>query len=139
MSSYIDQYSEKVKEHFLHPRNMGGISEEELKSGEELVTAEVGNPTCGDMMTLYLKIKDQKILDAKIKTFGCAAAIACSSVTTELVIGKTIAEARKITKEKVAAELGGLPPIKAHCSNLAVDALQKALDNYERGVNVIKK
>lgn len=118
---------------------MGEISEEELKPGEELVIAEVGNPTCGDMMTLYLKIKDQKILDAKIKTFGCAAAIACSSVTTELVIGKTIAEAWKITKEKVAAELGGLPPIKAHCSNLAVDALQKALDNYERGVNVIKK
>ncbi|MBW3010611.1 iron-sulfur cluster assembly scaffold protein [Candidatus Woesearchaeota archaeon] len=137
--SYIDQYSDKVKEHFLHPKNMGEIKPEDLHPGEELVVGEVGNPACGDLMTLTLKIKDKTILDAKIKTFGCAAAIACSSITTEMIIGKTIEEARKLTKNEVTEELGGLPPLKVHCSNLAVDALKKALDNYEKGINVVKK
>jgi nitrogen fixation NifU-like protein len=137
--SYIDQYSEKVKEHFLHPKNMGEIKPEDLKSGEELVSGEVGNPACGDIMTLTLKIKNGKIVDAKIKTFGCAAAIACSSITTEMIIGRTIEEARKLTKNEVTEKLGGLPPLKVHCSNLAVDALKKALDNYEQGINVVKK
>ncbi|MCK4669910.1 MAG: iron-sulfur cluster assembly scaffold protein [Nanoarchaeota archaeon] len=137
--SYVDQYSEKVKEHFMHPKNMGHIKEEDLQPGEELARGEVGNPACGDLMTIFLKIKDRKIIDAKIKTFGCAAAIACSSITTEMVVGLTIDKARKLTKNQVADELEGLPPLKLHCSNLAVDALNKALDNYEQGIGVVRK
>lgn len=133
------EYTEKVKKHFLNPKNLGKIEEKDLKHGEELVIGEVGNPACGDLMKVYVKIKDKKILDCKVETFGCAAAIACSSVTTELAIGKTIEQAKKLSKESIVEELGGLPPIKVHCSNLAVDALRKALENYEKGINVIKK
>jgi nitrogen fixation NifU-like protein len=133
------EYSEKVKQHFLSPHNLGKIEEKDLKTGEELVVGEVGNPACGDLMKVYVKIKDKKILDCKVETFGCAAAIACSSVTTDLAIGKTIEEAKKLTKQDIVNELEELPPIKLHCSNLAIDALAKALENYEKGIGVVKK
>ncbi|MBD3259864.1 iron-sulfur cluster assembly scaffold protein [Candidatus Woesearchaeota archaeon] len=133
------EYSEKVKKHFLNPSNLGKIEAEGLGQGEELVTGEVGNPACGDLMKIYVRIKNNKIIGCKVETFGCAAAIACSSVTTELAIGKTIEEAKELTRERIVQELDGLPPLKLHCSNLAVDALKKALENYEKGINVIKK
>ena len=116
-------YSEKVLEHFKHPRNVGEI---ENADG----TGEVGNPVCGDMMTFYVKIKDNKLEDVKFKTFGCGAAIAVSSMVSEMAKGKTVEEALKITNEMVAQELGGLPPNKLHCSNLGADALHKAIENY---------
>ena len=116
-------YSDKVMDHFMNPRNMGEI---ESPSG----VGEVGNPACGDVMKLYLKIEDGKIIDAKFKTFGCGAAIASSSMTTELIKGKSIDEALKISNEAVAEALGGLPPAKKHCSVLAEEALQKALEYY---------
>jgi len=133
---YIDQYTDKVKKHFLDPHNMGKITEEELEDGESLAVGSVGNPACGDLLTIYLKVKDEKIVDCKVETFGCASAIACSSVTTDLVIGKTIDEAKEIHKKDAADALGGLPPIKMHCSNLAADALHKAIENYEKGEKV---
>ncbi|PIZ17614.1 iron-sulfur cluster assembly scaffold protein, partial [Candidatus Desantisbacteria bacterium CG_4_10_14_0_8_um_filter_48_22] len=102
-------YSEKVLDHFKHPRNVGEI---ENADG----TGEVGNPVCGDMMTFYVKIKDNKIEDVKFKTFGCGAAIAVSSMVSEMAKGKTLEEAMKLTNEMVAQELGGLPPNKLHCS-----------------------
>ncbi len=117
-------YSKKVMDHFLHPHNMGDM---EKPDG----TGKVGNPTCGDVMYLYIKVSDGKIEDIKFKTMGCAAAIATSSMTTEMVKGKTVEEAKELTKDKVAKELGGLPPIKMHCSMLAVDALHKAIEDYE--------
>jgi len=116
-------YSEKVLDHFKHPRNVGEI---ENADG----TGEVGNPVCGDMMTFYVKIKDNKIEDVKFKTFGCGAAIAVSSMVSEMAKGKTLEEAMKLTNEMVAQELGGLPPNKLHCSNLGADALHKAIENY---------
>ena len=118
-------YSDKVMDHFMHPRNMGEIED---ASG----VGEVGNPACGDVMRLYLKIEDGKIVDAKFKTFGCGAAIASSSMTTELIKGKSIDEALKLSNQAVSEALGGLPPAKQHCSVLAEEALQAALEDYKK-------
>ena len=118
-------YSEKVMDHFMHPRNMGEIEE---PSG----IGEVGNPACGDVMRLSLKIENGTIIDAKFKTFGCGAAIASSSMTTELIKGKSIDEALAISNEAVAEALGGLPPAKQHCSVLAEEALRAALEDYKK-------
>ncbi len=120
-------YSSKVMDHFKNPRNMG-----EIPDADGVGT--VGNPVCGDMMTIYIKVKDNRIADIKFKTFGCGAAIATSSMTTELAKGKTLDEALKLTREDVAQNLEGLPPVKMHCSNLAADALHAAIKNYlEKG------
>ena len=116
-------YSEKVMEHFRNPRNVGTI---ENADG----VGEVGNPVCGDIMTFYIKVKDNRLSDIKFQTFGCGAAIAVSSMVTEMALGKTIEEALKITNKDVAAELNGLPTNKMHCSNLGADALHKAIQNY---------
>ncbi|MCX5781516.1 MAG: Fe-S cluster assembly scaffold protein NifU [Elusimicrobia bacterium] len=116
-------YSEKVMEHFQNPRNVG-----EIKDADGIGT--VGNPVCGDLMTFYIKVKDNKLEDVKFKTFGCGAAIAVSSMVSEMAKGKTIEEALKITNASVAQELGGLPPNKMHCSNLGADALHKAIEDY---------
>jgi len=116
-------YSEKVLDHFKNPRNVGEI---ENPDG----VGEVGNPICGDMMTFYIKVRDNRLEDVKFKTFGCGAAIAVSSMVSEMAKGKTIEEAMKITNELVAQELGGLPPNKLHCSNLGADALHKAIEDY---------
>lgn len=118
-------YSEKVMEHFRNPRNMGEIP------GADGVGI-VGNPVCGDMMSISIKVKDNHIVDIKFKTFGCGAAVATSSMITELAKGKTLEEAMKITRANVADELGGLPPIKMHCSNLAADALHAAIEDYHK-------
>ncbi len=117
------QYSEKVKEHFANPRNVG-----EMEDADGV--GKVGNEVCGDIMNLYLKVKDGVITDATFKTFGCGAAIATSSMVTELVKGKTIEEALAISNRAVAEALGGLPPIKMHCSVLAEEALKSAIDDY---------
>jgi len=118
-------YSKKVIEHFQSPRNVG-----EIKDADGVGT--VGNPSCGDIMKMYIKVDNGIITDIKFKTFGCGAAIATSSITTEMVRGKSIEEAEKLTRNQVAEALGGLPPIKMHCSNLATDALKAALDDYRR-------
>ncbi|HJX33985.1 MAG TPA: Fe-S cluster assembly scaffold protein NifU, partial [Desulfatiglandales bacterium] len=117
------EYSEKVKEHFRNPRNVGEI---ENPDG----VGKVGNPVCGDIMELYIKVQEGVITDAKFKTFGCGAAIATSSMVTELVKNKTVEDALKISNRAVAEALGGLPPIKMHCSVLAEEALRKAIDDY---------
>ena len=117
-------YSEKVMEHFSNPKNVG-----ELQDADGV--GEVGNPVCGDMMTFYIKVKEDKITDVKFKTFGCVAAISVSSMVTEMAIGKTLQEARAITNKSVAAALDGLPKQKMHCSNLGADALTKAIEDYE--------
>ncbi len=119
-----DLYSEKVMEHFRKPHNVG-----EIKNADGVGT--VGNPTCGDVMSIYIKVKGGKIAGIKFKTYGCGAAIATSSMTTDLAKGKTVEEAMKITRADVADSLGGLPPIKMHCSNLAADALHAAIRDYE--------
>ncbi|MGD8505054.1 MAG: Fe-S cluster assembly scaffold protein NifU [Candidatus Bathyarchaeota archaeon] len=116
-------YTEKVMEHFRNPRNMG-----EMPEADGVGT--VGNPVCGDLMTIYIKVKDNRIADIKFKTFGCGAAIATSSMITELARGKTLEEAMKITRGNVAESLGGLPPVKMHCSNLAADGLHAAIEDY---------
>jgi nitrogen fixation NifU-like protein len=116
-------YSEKVMDHFMNPRNVGEIED---ASG----VGEVGNPSCGDVMRFYLKIQDGVIEDAKFKTFGCGAAIATSSMATEMVKGKPIEEAIKVTNNVVADALGGLPAVKMHCSVLAEEALEAALTDY---------
>ncbi|MEO0091825.1 MAG: Fe-S cluster assembly scaffold protein NifU [candidate division WOR-3 bacterium] len=116
-------YSEKVMDHFRNPRNVGEIPDADG-------IGEIGNPVCGDMMTFYIKVKDNRLVDVKFKTFGCGAAIAVSSMVSEMAKGKTIEEALKITNELVAQELGGLPPNKMHCSNLGADALHKAIEDY---------
>ncbi len=116
-------YSEKVMDHFRNPRNMG-----EMKDADAV--GEVGNPVCGDLMYIYIKIKDDRIDDISFQTFGCGAAIATSSMITELAKGKTLDEAMKITRDDIAGSLDGLPPIKMHCSNLASDGLRKAIENY---------
>jgi nitrogen fixation NifU-like protein len=116
-------YSEKVMEHFTNPRNVGEI---ENADGVGLV----GNPVCGDVMKLFIKVEDGKIADVKFKTFGCGAAIATSSMVTEMVKGKTLEEALAISNKTVAEALDGLPPNKMHCSNLAADALHKAIEDY---------
>ncbi|PIP19110.1 MAG: Fe-S cluster assembly scaffold protein NifU [Candidatus Omnitrophica bacterium CG08_land_8_20_14_0_20_41_16] len=116
-------YSEKVMDHFLNPRNCG-----EIKDADGIGT--VGNPICGDVMKMFLKIENNIIVDIKFKTFGCGAAISTSSMVTEMVKGKSIDEALKITNKTVAEALGGLPPIKMHCSVLAEEALRSALKDY---------
>lgn len=118
-------YSEKVMEHFKDPKNVG-----ELENPDGV--GKIGNPVCGDVMWIYIKVKDNKIEDIKFKTFGCVAAIATTSILTELAKGKTLEEAEKMTNDDVAEALGGLPPIKMHCSNLAADALKKAIEDYRK-------
>ena len=117
-------YSDKVMDHFANPRNVG-----EIKDADGV--GKVGNPQCGDVMWLYIKVKDDIITDIKFKTFGCGAAIATSSMITELAKGKTLEEAKKISRQDVADSLDGLPPVKLHCSNLASDALKEAIKDYE--------
>jgi len=116
-------YSEKVMDHFRNPRNMGEIADADG-------VGIVGNPVCGDLMTIYIKVKDNRIEDIKFKTFGCGAAIATSSMVTEMVKGKTLEESMKVTRADVAENLDGLPPIKMHCSNLAADGLHEAIKDY---------
>src|SRR3972149_5019188 len=118
-------YTEKVMEHFKNPKNMG-----EIPDADGIGT--VGNPVCGDLMTMYIKVKNNRLEDVKFKTFGCGAAIATSSMTTDLAKGKTLDEAMKITRADVACALGGLPPVKMHCSNLAADALHEAIKDYNK-------
>ncbi|MDY9922396.1 Fe-S cluster assembly scaffold protein NifU [Methanobacterium sp.] len=117
-------YSEKVMDHFSNPRNVGEIADASGVGSE-------GNPVCGDLMTIYITVEDDVITDIKFKTFGCGAAIATSSMITEMAMGKTIDEALKITRDDVAEELEGLPPVKMHCSNLAADALKAAIKDYK--------
>ena len=119
----MEQYSSKVMEHFAHPHNVG-----EIENADGVGT--VGNPVCGDVMRLYIKVEKDTITDAKFKTFGCGAAIATSSMVTDLVRGKTIDEALKISNAAVAEALGGLPKVKMHCSVLAEEALKSALNDY---------
>jgi len=121
----MSMYSKKVMEHFLNPRNMGKIDDPDG-------VGVAGNPVCGDTMTIYIKVRNNRIVDIKFQTFGCAAAIATSSMITELAKGKTIEEAEKITRDDVADALEGLPPIKMHCSNLAADALKAAIEDYKK-------
>lgn len=116
-------YTDKVMDHFTNPRNVGDIKD---ANG----VGEVGNAKCGDIMRIYLKVDDNVITDVKFKTFGCGAAIATSSMVTEMVKGKTIEEALEISNQAVAEALGGLPPAKMHCSNLAADALHEAIKDY---------
>lgn len=116
-------YSETVMEHFSNPRNTGVIEDADG-------VGEVGNPVCGDMMTFYIKVKDDIIEDIKFQTFGCVAAIAVSSIVSEMARGKKLEQAQKITKQVVAEALGGLPQNKIHCSNLGADALALAIQNY---------
>ena len=118
-------YSKKVMEHFMNPRNVGVIDNPDGYG-------KVGNPVCGDVMEIYIKVKDDIITDIKFKTFGCGSAIATSSMVTELAKGKHIDEALKITRNDVADELEGLPPQKMHCSNLAADALREAIKDYKK-------
>ena len=118
-------YSEKVMDHFMHPRNVG-----EMDNPDGV--GQVGNPVCGDIMKIFLRIKDDRIDDIKFKTFGCGAAIATSSMVTELVKGKTLDEAMQISNQAVAEALDGLPAPKMHCSNLAADALHAAISNYRQ-------
>jgi nitrogen fixation NifU-like protein len=118
-------YSAKVMDHFMNPRNVGEMPDADGVGME-------GNPTCGDAMEIFIKVKDDRIVDAKFRTFGCGAAIAVSSMVTEMVKGKTLDEAMSLSKEAVAAELDGLPPQKMHCSNLGADALRKAIEDYRR-------
>ena len=119
----MKNYSEKVMEHFRNPRNVG-----EIKDPDGV--GHVGNPVCGDIMELYIKVENNVIVDAKFKTFGCGAAIATSSMVTELVKGKTIDEALKISNQAVVETLGGLPHVKMHCSVLAEEALKSAINDY---------
>ncbi len=121
----MEAYSEKVMDHFLHPRNVGEIPD---ASG----IGNVGNPVCGDILRLYIKVKDGVITEAKFKTFGCGAAISTSSMVTELVTNKTIEEALQISNKAVAEALGGLPKIKMHCSVLAEEALKSAIEDYHK-------
>ncbi len=122
-------YSEKVMDHFLHPRNVGCIED---ANG----IGEVGNVKCGDIMKMYLKIEDDVIKDVKFETFGCGSAIASSSMATELIKGKPVEEAMELTNKAVAEALDGLPDYKMHCSVLAEEAIKAALDNYKNGVQL---
>ena len=121
-------YSDKVIENFRDPKNMGKM---ENPDG----VGEVGNATCGDMLRMYIRVKDGRIADIKVETFGCVAAIATSSMTTQMAIGKTLEEAKQLGRGEVAEALDGLPPQKMHCSNLAADALHKAIEDYESKQN----
>ncbi|MCM0648773.1 Fe-S cluster assembly scaffold protein NifU [Clostridium swellfunianum] len=122
-------YSEKVMDHFMNPRNVGEIPD---ANG----VGEVGNAKCGDIMKVYLKIEDDIIVDAKFKTFGCGSAIASSSMATELIKGKTVEEAWKLTNKAVAEALDGLPPVKMHCSVLAEEAIHKAINEYRKSAGL---
>jgi nitrogen fixation NifU-like protein len=125
-------YSEKVMEHFQNPRNVGVIPDADG-------VGEVGNPVCGDMMAFYIKVKDNRLVDIKFQTFGCGAAIAVSSMVSEMAMGKTLEEAEQITNKSVAEELGGLPKNKLHCSNLGADALHKAIEDYRQKQSAAQK
>ena len=118
-------YTELVMDHFRNPRNVGAMEDADG-------VGKVGNPVCGDIMEMFIKVKDDHIEDVKFRTFSCGAAIATSSITTELVKGKTLDEALELTNRAVAEALGGLPAQKMHCSNLAADALHEAIDDYRR-------
>lgn len=124
-------YSDKVMEHFQNPKNVGVIKDADG-------VGKVGNPVCGDLMTFYIKVKDGRLDDVKFQTFGCGAAIAVSSMVSEMAKGKTLDEAMKITNNDVAEELGGLPKNKLHCSNLGADALHEAIRNYQKKEGVKK-
>ncbi|MDP6099854.1 MAG: Fe-S cluster assembly scaffold protein NifU [Dehalococcoidia bacterium] len=117
-------YSDLVMDHFRNPRNVGKIEDADG-------VGNVGNPVCGDVMQMMIKVKEDRIEDIKFQTMGCGAAIATSSISTEMVIGKTLDEARELSNKAVAEALGGLPPAKMHCSNLAADAIHLALDDYQ--------
>jgi len=117
-------YSDKVMDHFANPRNVGVLAEADG-------VGQVGNPVCGDMMTFYIKVKDDRLEEVKFQTFGCGAAIAVSSMVSEMAMGKTLGEAMAITNDLVAEELGGLPKNKMHCSNLGADALHEAIKNFQ--------
>jgi len=121
-------YNEKVMDHFSNPRNVGEIPDADG-------VGQVGNPVCGDIMKIFIKVKNNMIEDIKFKTFGCGAAIATSSMVTEMVKGKPLDEAMKISNMAVAQALGGLPPIKMHCSNLAADALHAAIEDFHKKQN----
>ena len=121
-------YNEKVMKHFRAPQYVG-----EIKDADAI--GKVGNPQCGDIMQIYIKVKDNKIEDIKVKTFGCVASLSTSDVVCDLAIGKTLEVAEKITKDDVIKELGELPPQKVHCSVLAQEALKDAIDNYRKKTN----
>ena len=121
----MEQYSKKVMDHFLNPRNVG-----EIKDADGI--GEVGNPVCGDIMRMYIKVKDNVITDIKFLTYGCGAAVATSSMVTEMVKGKTLEEALEISNKQVAEALDGLPPIKMHCSVLAEEGIKAAIDDYKK-------
>ena len=122
-------YNENVIDHFRNPRNMGEMNNSDAE-------ATIGNPSCGDVMKIAIKVKDNRIDDVRFQTMGCAAAIATSSMATVLAKGKTLEEAKKLTNKDVAMALGSLPPIKIHCSNLAADALREAIEKYEKKIDV---
>ena len=124
------QYSEKTLDHFRNPRNVGTLE------GDDVAVGRVGNPVCGDLMEMHIRVKDDRIDDIKFQTFGCGSAVATSSMITELVMGKTLDEALKVTRADVADALDGLPPIKMHCSNLAADALHDAIKNWRAGIHL---
>ncbi|KKP65951.1 MAG: hypothetical protein UR61_C0008G0014 [candidate division WS6 bacterium GW2011_GWE1_34_7] len=121
----MEEYSAKVMEHFFNPRNVGTMDDADG-------IGEVGNPRCGDIMRMYIKVKEDKITDIKFQTFGCGAAVATSSMVTEMVKGKDLDEALKITNKEVAEALDGLPPVKMHCSNLAEAGIKAAIDDYRK-------
>jgi len=118
-------YSKKVMEHFMNPKNVGTMDDPDGHG-------KVGNPVCGDLMEIFIKVKDDKIEDIRFQTFGCGSAIATSSMVSEMAKGMRLDEAMKITRNDVADELDGLPPVKMHCSNLAADALHEAIKDYRR-------
>ena len=117
-------YSEKVMEHFMNPRNVGEIADADG-------VGTVGNPVCGDVMAFYIKVDNGRLSDVKFKTFGCGAAIAVSSMVSEMAKGMSLEEAKQLNRNMVADELDGLPPVKMHCSNLGAEALHKAIEDYE--------
>ena len=121
----MEGYSDKVMDHFLNPRNVG-----EIKNPDGV--GEVGNPRCGDIMKMYIKVKDDVITDVKFLTFGCGAAVATSSMITEMIKGKSLQEALDISNREVAEALDGLPPVKMHCSNLAEQAIKAAIEDYRK-------
>jgi len=128
MSMKSTQYSEKTLDHFRNPRNVGTLE------GDDVAMGRVGNPVCGDLMEIYIRIEEDRIKDIAFQTFGCGSAVATSSMITELVKGMTLDEAMKVTRSNVADALDGLPPIKMHCSNLAADALHTAIKNWREGI-----